>query len=131
MVRTSIAADTVDTLNVGVLKCVLAMLEYYTDTDPYLIDDTSNVFIQLWVSEVGDQTEALGLAGVDCCLSIANHVLVQHSPNVPSSIGVLGENILAAAKTTFLGSVPVELDGILEFTWSEVLVREKDAERLK
>jgi hypothetical protein len=117
----------------------------------YRVDDATEVIVQRCVSEVGDQAEALRLAGVESRFGVADHVLLQHSPDITAGCGVLGEDVLGSSETAFFccavvvriesvatkcvipyvaDLLPVELDSVLQLAWPKVLVSKQNAHGL-
>jgi hypothetical protein len=74
------------------------------------------------MGKVCDQSEALRLASVESALCVSDHILLQHSPDIATCSRILSEDILRAAQTALFCCVPVELDGVLELAWAEVLI---------
>lgn len=79
MIGAGIAANAVHTLDVGVLRHLLVS-DSFRSIDlvigTYLVDDTTDVLVKSRISEVSDQTKALGLPSIKRRLGITNHVLV-------------------------------------------------------
>jgi hypothetical protein len=115
------------------------------------VNDTTEVLVQRRISEVGDQAEALRLAGVESRFGVADHVLLQHSPDITAGCGVLGEDVLGSSETAFFccavvvriesvatkcvtsykaDLLPVELNSVLQLAWPKVLVGKQNAHRL-
>jgi hypothetical protein len=95
----------------------------------YCVDDTAEILVQRRIREVGDQPEALGLAGVESSFGVSDHVLLQHGPDVAAGCGVLREDVLRSSETAFfcctivvgieLGAIARVLRTCIQLTTSE------------
>lgn len=90
-------------------------------------DDLLDECGEAWVNEIGDNTNTFLLASSNSAMSVTSHILLQHGLDITTLLLVRAEDSLATKKTSLLGTVPVELHGVLGLAMRNVLVLEEHA----
>lgn len=95
-----------------------------------LFNDRLNETGKALVNKVCNNTNALRLARIQGPLDVASHVLLQHGLDNTTILFITAEDVLAAEQASLLGTVPVELDGVLGLALDDILALENSAEYL-
>lgn len=77
------------------------------------------------VDEIGDNADTLLLASSNSAMSVSRHILLKHGLDIATLLLVRAEDSLATEKTSLLGTVPVELHGVLGLAMCNVLILKK------
>ena len=97
----------------GVVRASITALSENIGNVAVVGDDGLDKLSQAGVNVVSNDTDGLRLASSQSSMYVAGHVLLQHSLDITACLLVVLEDSLRAQKTTLLGAVPVELDGVL------------------